>query len=92
MSKLAIAVAKAMGRTTFAGKLVSGVGEDQWSHLAGWLERERIAEKLIDENHIATEWEYGDWMAVCKGSIAYDPDRQTAALMAFCKHKGVAYE
>lgn len=67
-------------------------GLTAWAWIDGWTARHGIADKLMDDHKIETEYFGRRWCATCEGVSAQHQDRKTAALMAFCKHKGVAYE
>lgn len=65
---------------------------DAWCWMEGWTKLHNIADKLMDEHKIETEYFGRRWCATCEGVSAQHQDRKTAALMAFCKFKGVSYE
>lgn len=97
MTKLDKAVAVAMGLRTEGRRgiecveLIAG-NPDSWVWMESWLATYHIADKLIDQHKIETEYFGRRWSATCEGVSAQHQDRKTAALMAFCKFKGVAYE
>ena len=99
MTKLDKAVAIAMGLRVEerAGQDFVEVTPDHMTWLSSWLETYNIADRLMDGHHkdgtrIETEYFGRRWCATCEGVSAQHQDRKTAALMAFCKFKGVAYE
>lgn len=106
MSKLDEAVARACGYEIHEGKMVNCEAAYQWQPVNGWVDRNGIVEKIIDTYHVSTrylpELDVGSknfpesWTAsVCTDGVpgwVTHKDRRTAVLMAFCKHKGVAYE
>lgn len=63
-----------------------------WIELAGWALKLDVAEKLIEEHFIDTEYFGKKWAATCDGESASHQHRKTAALMAFCKSKWVRYD
>lgn len=98
MSKLEDAVAAALmvdlvawsaGKVVALTNLGPGIAAKK---APGWLEKHEVAERLIDANGIATQKIGTSWIAIMDCAAVSHQDRRTAALMAFCKHKGVAYE
>lgn len=98
MTKLAKAVAQAMGlpvhtNATLAGEVHQGdwveLSPTSWLRCTFWVRYYTIADRLIDECKIDTSWGNGEWLALCGNKYAAHPDRKTAALMAFCKWKGL---
>lgn len=94
MSKLDEAVARALS-LPIKGDWVE-VSPNKWAPLHGWVDKHEILADLIDMYKICIVWHPDAWSAVVfedRGSgWCTDEDRDVAALMAFCKHKGVAYE
>lgn len=94
MTKLDKAVAIAMGLRVEEREGIEWIetDPDDWTWLIPWREVHKIADKLMDDHKIETEYFGRRWCATCEGVSAQHQDRKTAALMAFCKFKGVSYE
>lgn len=99
--KLYLAVAKALGMRQAVVRCWDGyymprihgcIKIENLMSLEEWIEVEKVADRVIDEYHIQTVWNCVEWMALCVSSSAFCSDRKKAALLAFCKFKGVAYE
>lgn len=94
MTKLNKAVAVALGFEVHESEgqewVETAPGYFTW--LMTWPDVHEIADKLMDEHKIETEYFGRRWCATCEGVSAQHQDRKTAALMAFCKFKGVSYE
>lgn len=97
MSKLDSAIAKALGlQTEIRGKRGA---ETVWVK-----HKDRVFVPLKGYGVLIADWiirsydivlirqPSGEWMGECGGCLAYHKWGNRAALMAFCKHKGVAYE
>lgn len=103
MTKLHRSVAVALGLNV---KLVDGLNvygwrveyeKGHWTPVELWIGDLRLAERLIDAYHMDLVWSGGRWAAAIQdkdGKVFWEvhEDRKTAALMAFCRFKGVAYE
>lgn len=99
MSKLHLAVAQAMNIEVIhdqeVGVIVPANGsnlDDGWWPIDSWVQGAGIADKLIDQFSIETKKVGCAWVAQVDKSVAANMNRKTAALMAFCRWKRVAYE
>lgn len=103
MSKLDVAAAEALGRLMVDGRWVYR-GAGKCVPVEGWVDRYEIGLMLREQYLSAYTYTYDNearaWIVgfdlgpQCPrpAAEATHADMNTAALMAFCKHKGVAYE
>lgn len=102
MSKLAVAVAKAWGcKVLLKGELDKNnnalpcdcvVRSGHYMEVSMWLQEREVAKQLVDAGAAKITWLSDSWTACIGRESAQHHDWRKAVYMAFCKHKGMAYE